>query len=70
MCNFDARTSIMGQDSYLQFSDVRRGSFLPRQNTSNEAKEFSKSNKKRGRPKKNSTTWTNLHPSSIIFLHW
>ena len=69
--NFDARTTHMKPDLYMKFSDVRKGSFLPRKKLSNETKEWAKANRKAGRPStKNRTTWTNLHPSSVVFLHW
>ncbi|KAL9188405.1 hypothetical protein ACHAXT_006783 [Thalassiosira profunda] len=74
LANFDARTTGMGEDWYLQFADVRRGSFLPRSGGANNTKEWrAKSggqNKKRGRPAKNRVSWINLHPSSVVFLHW
>eukprot|EP00804_Cyclotella_cryptica_P014289 CCRYP_020759-RA/>CCRYP_020759-RA protein AED:0.05 eAED:0.05 QI:50/1/1/1/0.75/0.6/5/224/554 len=66
--NFDTRTSNMGPDSYLKFSDVRRGSFLPRKNLNAETKEWQKSNRKRGRAPKGG--WSNLHPSCVVFLYW
>lgn len=71
--NFDVRTDHMSSDSYIEFSDVRKGSFLPRTALNAETKEWAKTNLSRvkGRPSsKNRTTWTNLHPSSVIFLHW
>ena len=71
--NFDVRTNHMNSDSYIKFSDVRKGSFLPRKTMNAETKEWAKTNLSRvkGRPSgKKRTTWTNLHPSSVIFLHW
>jgi hypothetical protein len=65
--NFDARTDKMRGDWYLKFADVRRGSFLPR---SYGRKPIENQEKKRGRPPKNRTTWQNLNPSSVTFLHW
>jgi hypothetical protein len=65
--NFDARTDKMRGDWYLKFADVRRGSFLPR---SCGRKPIENQEKKRGRPAKDRTTWQNLNPSSVIFLHW
>lgn len=65
--NFDTRTDKMCGDWYLKFADVRRGSFLPR---SGGRKSMENQEKKRGRPAKNRTTWQNLNPSSVIFLHW
>ena len=67
--NFDARTDKMRGDWYLKFADVRRGSFLPR-TCGRKPMEMEKQEKKRGRPAKNRTTWQNLNPSSVIFLHW
>lgn len=71
--NFDARTHHMNSDSYMQFADVRRGSFLPRKGLDQESKKWAKSKsvKKKGNTAgQKHTTWTNLHPSSVIFLHW
>lgn len=67
LSNFDARTDDMRSDDYIKFSDIRRGSFLPR---SGGTKGIAVVERKRGRPSKNRTTWTNLNPSSIVFLHW
>lgn len=67
LSNFDARTDDMRSDDYLKFADIRRGSFLPR---SGGTKGIAVAERKRGRPSKNRTTWTNLNPSSIVFLHW
>ncbi len=72
--NFDVRTDKMGDEWYIKFADVRRGSFLPRSGTRKSVAETSEQNeqapKKRGRTPKNRTSWQNLHPSSVIFLHW
>ena len=73
LSNFDARTHHMNSDSYLQFADVRKGSFLPRKGLDHESKEWAKSKsvrKKGNLAGQKLTTWTNLHPSSVIFLHW
>lgn len=73
MGNFDARTNNMNSNSYIQFADVRKGSFLPRKELDSKSKEWAKSRSVRmkGRPSgKKQTTWTNLHPSSVVFLHW
>ena len=67
LANFDARTNKMGGDSYMNFADVRRGSFLPRRRT--ESGE-TKPKKKRGRPANSRTTWQHLNSTSIIFVHW
>lgn len=70
--NFDARTDKMNSDKYIMFADVRKGSFLPRKELSTESREWAKSNstRQKGRVAKNRTTWTNLHPASVVFLHW
>ncbi len=74
LSNFDVRTNKMDDDWYMKFADVRRGSFLPRSGSRKSAAETSERNeqapKKRGRTPKNRTSWQNLHPSSVIFLHW
>eukprot|EP00581_Thalassiosira_minuscula_P012901 CAMPEP_0183719102 /NCGR_PEP_ID=MMETSP0737-20130205/12178_1 /TAXON_ID=385413 /ORGANISM="Thalassiosira miniscula, Strain CCMP1093" /LENGTH=580 /DNA_ID=CAMNT_0025948803 /DNA_START=27 /DNA_END=1769 /DNA_ORIENTATION=- len=74
LSNFDARTNVMGEDWYMKFAEVRRGSFLPRHTRGKEsvaANEVSeKTAKKRGRPRQSRTSWVNLNPTSIIFLHW
>jgi hypothetical protein len=69
LSNFDARTDDMRSDDYLKFADIRRGSFLPRSGGTNKGM-IADVERKRGRPSKNRTTWTNLNPSSIVFLHW
>lgn len=72
LANFDARTTEMGDDSYLKFADYRRGSFLSKQRGAPTAdmKEWKEkqTTKKRGRPKR--TNWQNLHHSCVVFLHW
>lgn len=72
LANFDARTTEMGDDSYLKFADYRRGSFLSKNTgaATADVKEWkqNKQQKKRGRPKR--TNWQNLHHSCVVFLHW
>jgi len=75
LANFDARTNNMGDDWYLKFADVRRGSFLPRLSAKKQtsAVNYQKGmqvKRARGRPPTNRTSWSNLHPTSVIFLHW
>ena len=72
LSNFDARTDDMRSDDYLKFADIRRGSFLPRSGGgTTKGMMIADVERKRGRPStKNRTTWTNLNPSSIVFLHW
>jgi hypothetical protein len=75
LSNFDVRTNNMGGDWYLKFADNRRGSFLPRfgsRKSSSESSERKEQEpKKRGRPSsKSRISWQNLHPASVIFLHW
>lgn len=74
LSNFDARTNKMGDDWYMKFADVRKGSFLPRSGGRKPAGENEggkrKQPKKRGRPKMSRTSWQNFNPSSVIFLHW
>jgi hypothetical protein len=73
LANFDARTTEMGDDSYLKFADYRRGSFLSKNRGAPTAdmKEWKEkqATKKRGRPSKR-TNWQNLHISCVVFLHW
>ena len=73
LANFDARTTDMGDDSYLKFADNRRGSFLSKLRgvSTAEAKEWKENmqaKKKRGRTKR--TNWQHLHHASVVFLHW
>ena len=74
LSNFDVRTDKMEDDWYIQFSDVRRGSFLPRSGIRKSTTETSEGTepepKKRGRAIRNRTSWHNFHPSSMMFLHW
>lgn len=74
LCNFDVRTHHMNSNSYIQFADVRKkGSFLKQSLNTNNAKEWAKTNmtREKGRPSgRHRSTWTNLHPSSVVFLHW
>lgn len=74
LSNFDVRTDHMGEDWYLQFASVRRGSFLPRLGAGKESAAATEwrgtLTKKRGRPLQVRTSWNSLHPTSIIFLHW
>jgi len=72
LANFDARTTEMGDDSYLQFADYRRGSFLSKNTGAatadvKEWKENKEASKKKGRQR---TNWQNLHHSCVFFLHW
>ena len=55
---FDLRTDQMGQDWYLGFSEVRKGSFLPRKKKADFLPEDSKA------------SWVNMSPVTIRFLHW
>ncbi len=74
LANFDARTTEMGDDSYLKFANCRKGSFLPknRGKPTADVKEWKENRqqlpKKKGRPKR--TNWQNLHHTSVVFLHW
>lgn len=72
LANFDARTNQMGGDWYLKFSDVRRGSFLPRLGVRKNATatDGEKGPRRRGRMTKNRISWQMMHPTSAIFLHW
>lgn len=71
LANFDLRTNQMGEDWYMKFADVRRGSFLPRLGRSSIKQNAETKDKKRGRPStKSRTSWQKLNPASIIFLHW
>ena len=72
--NFDVRTHRMNSSSYIRFADVRKkGSFLKQSLDTENAKEWAETHmtREKGRPTgKRRTTWTNLHPSSVVFLHW
>jgi len=74
LSNFDVRTDKMGDEWYLKFASVRRGSFLPRLGAGKESAAASEwrgvHSKKRGRPRLVRTSWNSLPPTSIIFLHW
>lgn len=68
---FDVRTDQMENDWYLKFSEVRRGSFLPRKSGMKKAseKEWNDKRKKpRGRPK--AGNWDTMTATSVRFLHW
>jgi hypothetical protein len=68
---FDVRTDEMEQDWYLKFSEVRRGSFLPRKSGMKRAneKQWEEQRKKpRGRPK--AGNWETMSATSVRFLHW
>lgn len=73
LANFDARTNRMRGDWYMEFSDVRRGSFLPRAGRKKQKAgdtEDQSTQKGRGRPSKSRPSWHTLNPTSVIFLHW
>ncbi|KAL7527148.1 hypothetical protein ACHAWF_002056 [Thalassiosira exigua] len=72
LANFDARTDKMGGDWYMKFTNVRRGSFLPRLSVRKNPgpRGSEKTIKKRGRPSTKRTSWQSLHPTSVVFLHW
>ena len=74
LSNFDVRTHHMNSDSYIQFADVRKkGSFLKQSLNTNNAKEWAKTNmtREKGCPSgRHRSTCTNLHLSSVVFLHW
>lgn len=82
MAQFDLRTDRMKEDWYLQFADLRQGSFLPRDFTAQKAqskawKEYQSESgnhmagKNRGRkPKSYSLSWANMSLASARFLHW
>ena len=69
---FDVRTDQMKDDWYLKFSEVRRGSFLPRKAGMKNAEErqWDQKRKKdaRGRPK--GGNWESMSATSVRFLHW
>lgn len=70
---FDARTDVMENDWYLKFSEVRRGSFLPRKSGMKKTDEREwdakrKKSKSRGRPK--AGNWESMSATSVRFLHW
>ena len=73
LSQFDARTEQMKDDWYLQFSEVRRGSFLPTQCMNQEEKmweQIRKDNKPRGRLQFDLSTWETLPAQHVKFLHW
>jgi hypothetical protein len=74
---FDVRTTHMKDDWYLQFADVRQGSFLPQRDFATAEgkawKEHQDTNKvtARGRPKLNQERpWVNVSMVVARFLHW
>jgi len=56
IAHFDSRTLQMKKSKYLEFAEVRKGSFLTRGKTTEEAI--------------NDTAWGNLSLRTIRFLHW
>eukprot|EP00592_Proboscia_alata_P000906 CAMPEP_0194373810 /NCGR_PEP_ID=MMETSP0174-20130528/22239_1 /TAXON_ID=216777 /ORGANISM="Proboscia alata, Strain PI-D3" /LENGTH=1479 /DNA_ID=CAMNT_0039153075 /DNA_START=106 /DNA_END=4545 /DNA_ORIENTATION=- len=68
---FDARTNQMNSDWYLKFTEVRRGSFLPRANCA-EDREWNKARKtaKRSKRSRYDTSWETLPAAMVQFLHW
>lgn len=62
LANFDVRTNAMKSDWYLQFSDLRQGSFLPRRNATSTTDKSSTSN--------SNTSWPGLSTVRVRFLHW
>jgi hypothetical protein len=66
---FDARTADMEKDTYIKFSRIRQGSFLPRrQQRSQLEMEWEAIDRKRGRMKEGS--WMRMSAVSVRFLHW
>ena len=66
---FDARTADMEKESYIKFSRIRQGSFLPRrQQRSPLEMEWEAIEIKRGRIKEGS--WMRMSAVSVRFLHW
>ena len=66
---FDARTADMEKESYIEFSRIRQGSFLPRrQQRSQLEMEWEAIDNKRGRMKEGS--WMRMSAVSVRFLHW
>ena len=70
---FDIRTDRMNQGWYMQFSEHRKGSFLPRllkHEGDNEWEEQRKNSarQKKGRPENG--IWSNMPAKSARFLHW
>ena len=59
--HFDIRTDHMKRHQYIEFAELRKGSFLPRRMTVVEEQEMGKS-LRRG--------WGSLPPIAIRFLHW
>uniref|UniRef100_A0A7S2K0X2 Uncharacterized protein n=1 Tax=Leptocylindrus danicus TaxID=163516 RepID=A0A7S2K0X2_9STRA len=66
---FDQRTDIMRNKTYLSYAEARRqGSFLP-QRTTAEDRQWNAANKKtRGKPKDG--TWEGKSSCSVQFLYW
>jgi len=68
---FDIRTDKMNQGWYMQFSEHRKGSFLPRRlktEGDGEWEEQRKKAKKKG-PAENGV-WAHMQANSARFLHW
>jgi len=69
---FDVRTDQMENEWYLKFSEVRRGSFLPKKSGMKKADErewdAKRKKKPKGRPK--AGNWDTMTATSVRFLHW
>jgi hypothetical protein len=71
VANFDSRTNEMGKEWYLQFSDLRQGSFLPRRSNRQADRELDEnrpSHNARGRARDGH--WNLMPLNAIRFLHW
>lgn len=71
---FDVRTDHMDKQWYMQFSEHRKGSFLPKQvktEGDNEWEENRKKHTKSNQHKSKDTgIWANMSAKSARFLHW
>ena len=70
---FDVRTERMQHEWYLRFSEVRRGSFLPKrsQRTTEDIDwDDARKSGKVGTPKQSRGTWAQLSSKAVRFLHW
>jgi hypothetical protein len=72
---FDVRTDLMDQGWYISFSDIRKGSFLPRKVQQEGDVEWEENRKNsssdnRGGGRKENGVWAHMTAKSARFLHW
>eukprot|EP00594_Rhizosolenia_setigera_P011483 CAMPEP_0178955632 /NCGR_PEP_ID=MMETSP0789-20121207/9722_1 /TAXON_ID=3005 /ORGANISM="Rhizosolenia setigera, Strain CCMP 1694" /LENGTH=975 /DNA_ID=CAMNT_0020637303 /DNA_START=74 /DNA_END=3001 /DNA_ORIENTATION=+ len=76
LAQFDIRTDVMKDQWYIAFSEVRKGSFLPKNTSSVEERKWNrqrreiKENKHKRKPRHRPQKWENLPACVVQFLHW